>query len=141
MMATGLVHMGWHFFIFFYGSFNTSPNAFMWDTWLSAGYNTLILSSWIMKGLMFIAWPLTFIGAEFAYFYLVICALNVAADWSVSISGVTFWMISVGVDYVKLESEYLVAFIGELFVWALTVGVDALFIRGVVDWYYFGVLE
>jgi hypothetical protein len=64
----------------------------------------------------------------------------VAADWSVSVAGVSFWMVSIGVDYVKLEKDFLVAFLGELFIWAATVGVDALFIRGVVDWYYFGVL-
>jgi hypothetical protein len=140
LFGMGLVNMGWHFFIFFYGGFNTGPNAFNFDTWLGAGYNTLILSSWIMKGLQFVAWPLTFISEEFAWIYLVACALNVAVDWSVSVAGVSFWMVSIGVDYVKLEKDFLVAFLGELFIWAATVGVDALFIRGVVDWYYFGVL-
>ena len=62
LMAMGLVNAGYHLFMFYYGNFNTSPNALNFDTWLSAGYNTLILSSWVFKGIQFVSWPLSFIS-------------------------------------------------------------------------------
>lgn len=136
----GVVNMGWHLFVYLFGGFNTGANALNFTTWLSAGYNTLILSSWIMKGVMFVSWPLSFISADFAWWFMVACSLNVLTDWTVSVGGVAFWMAAIGVDYVGLYGNFLIAFLGELFIWAATVAMDALFIRGVVDWYYFGIL-
>jgi len=94
-----------------------------------------------MKGVLFVAWPLSFISEDFAWFYLVACSLNVLTDWTVAPAGVAFWMLAIGVDYVGVYGNFMISFIGELVIWGATVGLNALFIKGVVDWYYFGILK
>ena len=134
-----LLNAGWHGFMFIQDDFYKGKLVWKFDNWLSAGYNVNILLSFFFKGLQFVFWCLSFLGGRFAWWYMFWSQINAFGDYTWHLAGVILWCVAIGVDYVKLEGNFLTHFIVEWGVIVLMWVADSMFIKGLTNWYFYGI--